>query len=93
MRHYTLKLKNLSLTYIDAAGQQQKSREKDKMAAMSIITENLIEAMRMSPCLYDTTMMEYKDDLLREKAWKAICVELHVKEYDGNELHVKGKDK
>ena len=63
----------------------------DKMAAMNFTKENLIEAVRRFPCLYDTTMKEYKDDLVRENVWKLICMELNGKEYDDNELLSKGK--
>ena len=45
------------------------------MAVADITIENLIEAARTFPCLYDTEMKEYKDDLLWKKAGKAICIE------------------
>ena len=61
------------------------------MAAMNFTKDNLIEAVRRFPCLYDTTMKEYKDDLVWENAWKLICIELIGKEYDDNELLSKGK--
>ena len=38
-------------------------------------------------------MKEYKNDLLRKDAWKAIYVELHAKEYDDNELLVTANGK
>ena len=52
----------------------------DKMAAMNFMKENRIEALRRFTCLYDTTMKEYKDDLVRENAWKLICIEVNGKE-------------
>ena len=63
----------------------------DKMAAMNFTKENHIEAVMRFPCLYDTTMKEYKDDLIWENAWKLICIKLNGKEYDDNELHANGK--
>ena len=58
---------------------------------MAATKENLIEAVRRFPCMYDTARKEYKDDLLRENAWKLICFELNGKEYNDNVFTCKGK--
>ena len=51
------------------------------MAAKTVNKELLIEAVRKMPCLFDTSRKEYKDELVRENAWKNVCVEVFKKEY------------
>ena len=51
------------------------------MAAKAVNKELLIEAVRKMPCLFDTSRKEYKDELVRENAWKNVCVEVFKKEY------------
>ena len=43
------------------------------MATHAVNKELLIEAVRKMPCLFDTSKKEYKDDLVRENAWKSVC--------------------
>ena len=88
MRHYAAKLK---LFNFDALRRTRTIDAMDNMAGPSIDREQLIEAVRKFPCLYDTTKKEYKDDLIRENAWKAICMEMYGKEYDDMEKLAIGK--
>ena len=57
------------------------------MAAVIVDKELLIEAVRKMPCLYDTTKKEYKDELVRENAWKSVCPEVFKKDYE-NEVEL-----
>eukprot|EP00795_Rhopilema_esculentum_P010066 gene10066-18713_t len=52
------------------------------MAAKHVNKELLIESVRKYPCLYDTSRKDYKDDSIRENAWKIVCIDAlnHVKE-------------
>ena len=61
------------------------------MAAVKVNKEQLIEAVKNFPCLYDTSRKEYKDDLLRENAWSAICAELFGRTYNDKDLLVNCK--
>ena len=38
--------------------------------------ESLIEAVRKFPSLYDTRRQDYKDDSIRENAWKMVVCEV-----------------
>ena len=38
--------------------------------------ESLIESVRQFPCLYDTRQKEYKDNGIRENAWKLVVCEV-----------------
>ena len=51
------------------------------MAANAVNKELLIEAVRKMPCLFDTSLKEYKDELVRENAWKSVCSEVFKKDY------------
>ena len=46
------------------------------MAGKNINKEQLIESVRKYPCLYDTARSDYKDDGIRENAWRLICEEV-----------------
>ena len=55
--------------------------------------------MRKMQCLYDTTKMVYKDELVRENVWKSVCSNVFKKEYqnetefaEGNSLLVSFAD-
>ena len=61
------------------------------MAAVKVKKEQLIEAVKKVLCLYDTSRKEYKDDLLRENAWSAICDELFGRTYNNKDLLSNGK--
>ncbi len=52
------------------------------MASKFVNKELLIEAVRHFPCLYDTSKKEYKDEIVRENAWKKVCVEVLQKTYE-----------
>ncbi|XP_065054394.1 transcription factor Adf-1-like [Rhopilema esculentum] len=52
------------------------------MAAKNINKELLIEAVRKLPCLYDTSKKEYKDEIVRENAWKTVCQEIFKERYE-----------
>ena len=52
------------------------------MAAKNINKELLIEAVRKLPCLYDTSKKEYKDEIVRENAWKTVCQEIFKEQYE-----------
>ena len=38
--------------------------------------DRLIESVRRFPCLYDTRRRDYKDDSIRENAWKMVVCEV-----------------
>ena len=60
---------------------------------MAVNKEQLIEAVKGFPCLYDTSRKEYKDELLRENAWTVICADLYEKAYEDKDERVNGKEK
>ncbi|XP_065061667.1 uncharacterized protein LOC135688677 [Rhopilema esculentum] len=51
------------------------------MVAAILNKERLIEAVRRYPCLYNTTKKEYKDESIRENAWRNVCNEVLEKTY------------
>ena len=50
------------------------------MAAKFVKKEQLIESVRKLPCLYDTSTKEYKDEMVRENAWKR-CARMFFKKH------------
>jgi len=46
------------------------------MDAKQVNKESLIESVRKFPCLYDTRRNDYKDDGIRENAWKLVVCEV-----------------
>lgn len=46
------------------------------MIEMADKTEILIEKVRGFPCLYDTSLKDYKNILLKDETWKRIGQEL-----------------
>jgi len=46
------------------------------MDAKQVNKESLIESVRKFPCLYDTRRKDYKDDGIRENAWKLVVCEV-----------------
>ena len=56
------------------------------MAAKNINKELLIEAVRKLPCLYDTSNKEYKDEIVRENAWKTVCQEIFKEQYESAQV-------
>ena len=60
------------------------------MAAASFDKESLIEAVRRYPCLCDTTREEYKNELIRENAWRNVCNEVLEKTYQNEKELIEG---
>ena len=61
------------------------------MAAKFVNKEQLIESVRKLPCLYDTSTKEYKDEMVRENAWKRVCEEVFQKAYHNDKALCEGK--
>ena len=49
---------------------------KSNMDAKQVNKESLLESLRKFPCLYDTRRQDYKDDSIRENAWKMVVFEV-----------------
>ena len=54
--------------------------------------ESLIESVRTFPCLYDTRREDYKDDGVRENAWKmVVCEVMNINPNDSDAVLREGK--
>ncbi len=67
------------------------SRNKMAATALKVKKEVLIESVRKYPCLYDTSRRDYKDDSVRENAWKMVCSDVLNTVHEDKTLLNEGK--
>ena len=61
------------------------------MAATVVSKELLIESVKKYPCLYDTSRKDYRDDSVRESAWRMVCGDVLSQVHEDRKLLIEGK--